>query len=284
MELNLCDKQYNYKDISYNFIIISLLIIYSISIVLFFIKQLVKDIKKKLLIEEEKLLDIEEKELLTTEEKELLTTEEKELLDTEEELLTTEEELLTTEEEELLTTEEELLTTEEELLANEEKELLTTEEELLANEEKELLANEEKELLDTEEELLLANYNKKQRALALQEAYKEKLNILLKKKNEINIKLDNFNRCGYNLFFNTNNNGLSESVINKIILLRMIHTNISKSISNEMPSSEEILRIAKKAGVFDSPYDILDLLKIRTNAFDNGHPFYDEYKEVLSKI
>jgi hypothetical protein len=276
MELNLCDKQYNYKDISYNFIIISLLIIYSISIVLFFIKQPVKDIKKKLLIEEEKLLDIEEKELLDTEEKELLTTEE-ELLTTEEELLTTEEELLTTEEEELLTTEEELL-------ANEEKELLDTEEELLANEEKELLANEEKELLDTEEELLLANYNKKQRALALQEAYKEKLNILLKKKIEINTKLDNFNRCGYNLFFNTNNDGLSESVINKIILLRMIHINISKSISNEMPSSEEILRIAKKAGVFDSPYDILDLLKIKTNAFDNGHPFYDEYKEVLSKI
>jgi hypothetical protein len=236
-----------------------------ISIIIFIKQPIIKeDIKKK-------LLDTEEEELLTTEEEELLTTEEEELLTTEEEeLLDTEEELLDTEEEELLTTEEE------ELIANEE-------EELIANEE-ELIANEEKELLDTEEELLLANYNKKQRALALQEAYKEKLNILLKKKNEINIKLDNFNRCGYNLFFNTNNNGLSESEVNKIILLRMIHTNISKSISNEMPSSEEILRIAKKAGVFDSPYDILDLLKIRTNAFDNGHPFYDEYKEVLSKI
>ena len=51
-----------------------------------------------------------------------------------------------------------------------------------------------------------------------------------------------------------------------------------------MPSNEEILRTAKKAGVFESPYDILELLKIRTNAFDNGHPFYDEYKEVLSNI
>jgi hypothetical protein len=51
-----------------------------------------------------------------------------------------------------------------------------------------------------------------------------------------------------------------------------------------MPSSEEILRTAKKAGIFDSHYDILELLKIRTNAFDNGHPFYNEYKEVLSKI
>jgi hypothetical protein len=264
-----------------------------ISIIIFIKQPIIKEVIKK------KLLDTKEKELLTTEEEELLTTEEEELLTTEEELLDTEEELLTTEEE-LLDTEEELLDTEEEeLLANEEEELLTTEEEeLLATEEEELIANEEelianeeeliankeKELLDTEEELLLANYNKKQRALALQEAYKEKLNILLKKKNEINIKLDNFNRCGYNLFFNTNNNGLSESEVNKIILLRMIHTNISKSISNEMPSSEEILRIAKKAGVIDSPYDILDLLKIRTNVFDNGHPFYDEYKEVLSKI
>jgi hypothetical protein len=64
----------------------------------------------------------------------------------------------------------------------------------------------------------------------------------------------------------------------------MIHGNISISISNEMPSSEEILRTAKKAGIFDSPYDILELLKIRTNAFDNAHPYYDEYKEVLSKI
>ena len=284
MEFQSCDN-YEHTDIIYKYqyisIIISLLIIYRmlISIIIFIKQPIIKEVIKK------KLLDTKEKELLTTEE-ELLTTEEEKLLTTEEEkLLTTEEEeLLTTEEEELLTTEEELLDTEEELLANEEEELLTTEEEELIANEEELIANEEKELLDTEEELLLANYNKKQRALALQEAYKEKLNILLKKKNEINIKLDNFNRCGYNLFFNTNNNGLSESEVNKIILLRMIHTNISKSISNEMPSSEEILRIAKKAGVFDSPYDILDLLKIRTNAFDNGHPFYDEYKEVLSKI
>jgi hypothetical protein len=245
-----------------------------ISIIIFIKQPIIKEVIKK------KMLDTEEEELLTTEEEELLTTEEEELLNTEEEELlnTEEEELLNTEEEELLNTEEE------ELLNTEEEELLTTEEEELLTTEEELIANEEKELLDTEEELLLANYNKKQRALALQEAYKEKLNILLKKKIEINTKLDNFNRCGYNLFFNTNNDGLSESVINKIILLRMIHTNISKSISNEMPSSEEILRIAKKAGVFDSPYDILDLLKIRTNAFDNGHPFYDEYKEVLLKI
>jgi len=268
MEFQSCNN-YEQSDIIYKYqyisIIISLLIIYRmlISIIIFIKQPIIKEVIKK------KLLDTKEKELLTTEEEELLTTEEEELLDTEEELLDTEEELLDTEEE---------------LLANEEEELLTTEEEELIANEEELIANEEKELLDTEEELLLANYNKKQRALALQEAYKEKLNILLKKKNEINIKLDNFNRCGYNLFFNTNNNGLSESEVNKIILLRMIHTNISKSISNEMPSSEEILRIAKKAGVFDSPYDILDLLKIRTNAFDNGHPFYDEYKEVLSKI
>ena len=164
---------------------------------------------------------------------------------------------------------------EEELLDNYQEELLDTEEELL---------NTEEELLANEEELMLVNYNKKQRAIALQEAYKEKLDVLLKKKNEINTKLDNFNRCGYNLFFNTDSSGLSESVLNKILLLRMIHINISKSISNEMPSNEEILRIAKKAGIFDSPYDILELLKIKTNAFDNGHPFYNEYKEVLSKI
>jgi hypothetical protein len=203
----------------------------------------------------------EKKELLSKiEEEELYDNGEEELLANEEELFDNEEKLLDTEEEQLLDTEEELIATEEELIA--------TEEELLAN----------------EEELLLANYNKKQRGIALQEAYKEKLDVLLKKKNEINTKLDNFNRCGYNLFFNTDSSGLSESVVNKILLLRMIHINISKSISNEMPSNEEILRTAKKAGIFDSPYDILELLKIKTNAFDNAHPFYNEYKEVLSKI
>jgi hypothetical protein len=203
---------------------------------------------------------VEEKENLLSKIEEELFDNEEELLVNEEELFDNEEKLLDTEEEQLLDTEEELLNTEEELIA--------TEEELLAN----------------EEELLLANYNKKQRGFALQEAYKEKLDVLLKKKNEINTKLDNFNRCGYNLFFNTDSSGLSESVVNKILLLRMIHINISKSISNEMPSNEEILRTAKKAGIFDSPYDILELLKIKTNAFDNTHPFYNEYKEVLSKI
>ena len=192
-----------------------------------------------------------------------------------------EQDLFDNKKEDLFVEEKENLFDEKKFLFNEE-ELFDNEKELLDNEE-ELLSTEE-ELIATEEELLLANYNKKQRAIALQEAYKEKLDILLKKKNEINTKLDNFNKCGYNLFFNTNSSGLSESVVNKILLLRMIHGNISISISNEMPSSEEILRTAKKAGIFDSPYDILELLKIRTNAFDNAHPYYDEYKEVLSKI
>jgi hypothetical protein len=259
MEFEQCDKQYYYTNISFYENIISLFIIYVIAIIIivFFIKIPVEVMKESL---EEDLFG-EKKELLSKiEEEELYDNVEEELLANEEELFDNEEKLLDTEEEQLLDTEEELIATEEELIA--------TEEELLAN----------------EEELLLANYNKKQRGIALQEAYKEKLDVLLKKKNEINTKLDNFNRCGYNLFFNTDSSGLSESVVNKILLLRMIHINISKSISNEMPSNEEILRTAKKAGIFDSPYDILELLKIKTNAFDNAHPFYNEYKEVLSKI
>ena len=274
MELNLCDKQYNYTDISYNSIIVSLVIIYSItiSVILFFIKQLVKDIKKKYLL-------VEEKDLLSTKEEDLLITEEEDLL------ITEEEDLLITEEEDLLSTEEEdlLITEEENLLITEEEDLLIKEEELLATK-KELLPTKEELLLTKEEELLLANYNKKERAFALQEAYKEKLDLLLKKKNEINTKLENFNKSSFNIFFNIDSSGLPESVVNKILLLRMIYANISTSISKEMPSNEEILRTAKKAGVFESPYDILELLKIRTSTFDNGHPFYDEYKEVLLKI
>ena len=262
MEFQLYDEEYNS-------IIISLLIIYSTIItVLMFIKEPVEVINEK--NKENLLLFNEEEELFFNEEEELLFNEEEELLDTEEELLATEEEEL------LATEEKELLATEKELLATEEKELLATKEELLPTEEELLLTK--------EEELLLANYNKKERAFALQEAYKEKLNVLLKKKNEINTKLEIFNKSAFNIFFNTDSSDLPESVVNKILLLRMIHANISTSISNEMPSNKEILRTAKKAGVFESPYDILELLKIKTNAFDNGHPFYDEYKEVLSNI
>ena len=249
MEYRLYDEQYNYEDISYNSIIFSLLIIYSttISVILFFIKQ-PKEVIKEVI-----------KEVPVQVIKQVLM-----------EVIKEEEELLATEEEELLATEEE--------------ELLATEENLLVEEE-ELLINTEENLLLEEEEELLANYNTKERALALQEAYKEKLDILLKKKKEINTKLDTFNKSTYNLFFNTDSSGLPESVVNKILLLRMIHVNITKSITKELPSNEEILRIAKKAGIFDSSYNILELLKINTNTFDTvKHPFYDDYKDVLSKI
>ena len=257
MEYRLYDEQYNYEDISYNSIIFSLLIIYSttISVILFFIKQ-PKEVIKEVI-----------KEVPVQVIKQVLM-----------EVIKEEEELLATEEEELLATEEE------ELLATEEEELLATEENLLVEEE-ELLINTEENLLLEEEEELLANYNTKERALALQEAYKEKLDILLKKKKEINTKLDTFNKSTYNLFFNTDSSGLPESVVNKILLLRMIHVNITKSITKELPSNEEILRIAKKAGIFDSSYNILELLKINTNTFDTvKHPFYDDYKDELLKI
>jgi hypothetical protein len=145
--------------------------------------------------------------------------------------------------------------------------------------------NEEDIKESNNEELSLANYNTKGRALALEEAYKEKLYILLQKRKEINEKLDNFNRSASNIFFNTNRCDLPESVVNKILLLRIIHVNISKSITKELPLNEEILRTAKKAGIFDSPYDILELLKINTNTFDTvKHPFYDDYKDELLKI
>ena len=254
-----CAKQCESNYISFyeNFISLFIIYIIAIIIIIFFIKLPVENINKS---NKEELIANEEEKVIANHE-ELLTIEEEE-----------EKDLIATEEEELIGTEEE-----EDLIATEEEELIATEEE-------ELIATEKELLLVYEEELLLGNYNKKQRKIALQEAYKEKLDVLLKKRKEINTKLDNFNRCGYNLFFNTDSSDLPESVVNKILLLRMIHGNISKSISNEMPSNEEILRTAKKAGVFESPYDILELLKIKTNAFDNGHPFYDEYKEVLSKI
>ena len=292
-----CAKQCESNYISFyeNFISLFIIYIIAIIIIIFFIKLPVENInksnKEELIANEEEKVIANHEELLTIEEEEeedLIATEEEDLIATKEEdlIATKEEDLIATEEEDLIATKEEdlIATEEEDLIATEEEDLIATEEEDLIATEEELIATEKELLLVYEEELLLANYNKKQRKIALQEAYKEKLDVLLKKRKEINTKLDNFNRCGYNLFFNTDSSGLLESVVNKILLLRMIHGNISKSISNEMPSNEEILRTAKKAGVFESPYDILELLKIKTNAFDNGHPFYDEYKEVLSKI
>jgi hypothetical protein len=45
---------------------------------------------------------------------------------------------------------------------------------------------------NNEEELLLANYNTKEKALALQAAYKEQLQVLFEKRKNITIKLYTF--------------------------------------------------------------------------------------------
>ena len=70
------------------------------------------------------------------------------------------------------------------------------------------------------------------------------------------------------------------------LVLGLIDGKVYQSMIQDIQTlNEEILIIAKKAGIFDSPYDILELLKINTNTFDTvKHPFYDDYKDELLKI
>ena len=275
MEFQQSDKQCNeqYNNILFYEQVISLFIIYIIfiMIIIIFIKLIVELMKKSI---EEKPIIIEEKELLDNEE-ELLTSEEKELLD--------EEELLTTDEEKLLTTDEE------ELLDNKE-ELLTTDEEELLDDEEELLDNEEELSLVYEEELLLANYNTKERALALQAAYKEQLQILFEKRKNITIKLNTsiMNTSidkgdGINLACLCDGSYSKDRITNSLtvndILLNTIVRKMHQSIIKDMISvDEEILIIAKKAGLFQVSGDLLKYLQ---KFITQENPIYDDCKNVL---
>ena len=141
-----------------------------------------------------------------------------------------------------------------------------------------------------EEELLLANYNTKERALALQAAYKEQLQVLFEKRKNITIKL---NTCAMKMNINKGDDiylsGLchggysKDRITNSLtvndILLNTIVEKMHQSIIKDMKTiDEEILIIAKKAGLFEVTGDLLKYLQ---KFITQENPIYDDCKNVL---
>ena len=141
-------------------------------------------------------------------------------------------------------------------------------------EEKERKEKEQKREQKKEEELLLANYNAKERALALQAAYDEQLNALIKKKL---MKLEtqvNFNSSYNALYVSHYGNVLTT----KQHLSNIIITHIQETSTRDIKKlDEEIITMAKKAGLFGENSDLLkDIEKIPDSTF------VAEYKYIVS--
>ena len=141
-------------------------------------------------------------------------------------------------------------------------------------EEKERQEKEQKREQKKEEELLLANYNAKERALALQAAYDEQLNALIKKKL---MKLEtqvNFNSSYNALYVSHYGNVLTT----KQHLSNIIITHIQETSTRDIKKlDEEIITMAKKAGLFGENSDLLkDIEKIPDSTF------VAEYKYIVS--
>ena len=144
----------------------------------------------------------------------------------------------------------------------------------IEEEEIERKKKEQKREQKKEEELLLANYNAKERALALQAAYDEQLNALIKKKL---MKLEtqvNFNSSYSALYVSHYGNVLTT----KQHLSNIIITHIQETSTRDIKKlDEEIITMAKKAGLFGENSDLLkDIEKIPDSTF------VAEYKYIVS--
>jgi len=151
-----------------------------------------------------------------------------------------------------------------------------------------------------EEELLLAN-NTKERPLALQAAYKEQLQILFEKRMNIFEQLETLkclvNRLGggyihannislVHIFHPFSSGGqstnLRQSLTVNDLLLLMIYQKIYPSMEKDMATiDEEILIIAKKAGLFQVDSDLWNYLH---KYIEPSNQFYNDCKNVLLKM
>jgi len=143
---------------------------------------------------------------------------------------------------------------------------------------------------NNEEELLLANYNTKERAVALQAAYKEQLQVLLEKRKNITIKLNTFTNSrsinkgdGISLSCLCDGDYSQEQITNSLtvndILVYTILEKMYQSIIKDMVSvDKEILIVSKKAGLFEVTGDLLKDLNVWITP---ENPIYDDCKNVL---
>jgi hypothetical protein len=156
---------------------------------------------------------------------------------------------------------------------------------------------------NNEEELLLANYNTKERALALQAAYKEQLQVLLKKRMNILKQYQRFmtidkngggvlmHKCyqSYSLghFFPmyltygalSEEQFYRESLNVNYLLLFKISEKMQQSMRKDIETlDEEILIISKKAGLFQVDSELWnDLHKY----IEPSNQFYNDYNFKL---
>lgn len=144
----------------------------------------------------------------------------------------------------------------------------------VTKEEDEEVIEKEEEKTKKEEELLLANYNAKERALALQTAYEEQLNALIKKKL---MKLEtqvNFNDSYNRLYVSHYGNVLTtKQSLSNIIITHMQET----LITDIKKLDKEIIIMAKKAGLFGENSDLLKEIEKLPDS-----TFVAEYKYIVS--
>lgn len=138
---------------------------------------------------------------------------------------------------------------------------------------------------NNEKEILLANYNSQEKVLV----YKEKLSVLFEKQIINYKKLNTYwkeGRCmkeGYLLREKINGTYTMDVIVDKLtvndLVLGLIDGKVYQSMIQDIQTlNEEILIIAKKAGIFEASSDLLnDLPKY----IKPTNPFYNEYRNVI---
>ena len=138
---------------------------------------------------------------------------------------------------------------------------------------------------DNEEEILLANYITQEKTLV----YKEELTVLFEKKINIYKKLNTYwfeGRCkkeGHLLREKINGIYPTDIIVNKLtvndLVLGLIEDKVYQSIIKDIQTTNnELLIIAKKAGLFEENSDLLDDLQ---DYIKPTNPFYNEYRNVI---
>ena len=138
---------------------------------------------------------------------------------------------------------------------------------------------------NNEENILHANYNTQEKALV----YKEELSGLLEKQINNYKKLNTYwfeGRClkeGHLMREKINGTYPTDIIVNKLtvndLVLGLIEGKLYQSIIQDIQTTnEEILIIAKKAGLFEENSDLLDDLQ---DYIKPTNPFYNEYRNTI---
>jgi hypothetical protein len=138
---------------------------------------------------------------------------------------------------------------------------------------------------NNEEEILLANYITQEKTLV----YKEELSVLFEKKINIYKKLNTYwfeGRCkkeGHLLREKINGIYPTDIIVNKLtvndLVLGLIEDKVYQSIIKDIQTTNnELLIIAKKAGLFEENSDLLDDLQ---DYIKPTNPFYNEYRNTI---